>query len=64
MTLVYGQVVLRKTCKLCGKRRDCRVDTINHYFTAEASGKLIPVCLMKCSTYGTGLTKTSAKDKA
>lgn len=47
-----GDVVKKTRCFLCEKRRECRIDTMNNYFTAESSGKLIPVCLMNCSTYG------------
>lgn len=46
-----GEVVKKTRCFLCEKRRECRIDTMNRYFTAEASGKLIPVCLMNCSRY-------------
>lgn len=53
MDYKLGQVVKRKTCFLCGKRRICRMDTMNRYFTAECSGKLIPVCLSNCSRYKT-----------
>lgn len=50
MSLALGKVA-KKTCKLCGKRRLCRIDTMNRYYTAEASGKLIPVCLQECSRF-------------
>lgn len=50
MPLMMGQI-LKKKCKICGKRRMCRIDTMNRYYTAEASGKLIPVCLTECSRY-------------
>lgn len=60
--MTLGQVVSRRTCFICGKRRDCRLDTMNRYYTAEASGRLIPVCLMECSTYGTA--KSSEKGKS
>lgn len=49
--LIYGKFLQRATCKLCRKRRVCRIDTMNRYFTAEASGKLIPVCLQECSRF-------------
>jgi hypothetical protein len=48
---IYGQVVYRATCKICHKRRTCRIDNMNRYYTAEASGKSIPVCLTTCSRY-------------
>jgi hypothetical protein len=51
MTRVIGQLVKKATCFLCGKRRECRIDSMNGYFTAEASGKPIPVCLQECSRY-------------
>jgi hypothetical protein len=51
--MTLGQVVSRRTCFICEKRRDCRVDSMNRYYTAETSGKMIPVCLKECSTYGT-----------
>lgn len=51
MNYAIGQVIPRKTCKLCGKRRVCRIDTMNRYYMAEASGKLIPVCLHNCSRF-------------
>ena len=47
---MYGDIV-RKTCFRCGKRRLCRIDNMNRYYTAEASGKLIPVCLQECSRF-------------
>lgn len=49
---VLGAVVKKTRCFLCEKRRTCRIDSMNPYFTAEASGKLIPVCLANCSRYG------------
>lgn len=51
MTYKIGEIVPRKTCFLCGKRRMCRMDNMNYYFTAESSGKLIPVCLGNCSNW-------------
>lgn len=50
MPLEYGTVV-RKTCKLCGKRRLCRMDRMARYYTAEWMKKLIPVCLNECSRF-------------
>jgi hypothetical protein len=51
MTYKIGEIVLRKICFLCGKRRICRIDNMNRYYTAETSGKLIPVCLHNCSQW-------------
>lgn len=53
-TMKLGQLVKTRRCFLCGKRRECRIDTMNNYFTAEASGKLIAVCLARCSRYAKG----------
>lgn len=49
MVMKLGEVKQRR-CFLCGKLRLCRTDTANKYM-AEASAKLIAVCLMTCSTY-------------
>jgi hypothetical protein len=48
---VYGQVVNRATCRICQRRRMCRIDNMNGYYTAESSGKSIPVCLQACSRF-------------
>lgn len=50
--MIQQGAVLKKTCKLCGKRRLCRMDEMRHYYMAEASTKLIPVCIAECSTFG------------
>jgi hypothetical protein len=51
MKYVYGKIVQRATCKICGHRRICRIDNMNRYYTAESSGLPIPVCLTTCSRY-------------
>lgn len=53
-TRMFGKIVKRATCFVCGKQRECRIDRHGKYAvvrTVKGSAKLVPVCLAACSSF-------------